>query len=33
MNGLWMHRIHTSLPEINTVAVKPVRTLIGFLTE
>ena len=33
MNGLWMHRIHISLPEINTVAVKPGRTSIGFLTE
>jgi hypothetical protein len=33
MNGLWMHRIHVSLPEINTVAVKPGRRSIGFLTE
>jgi AraC-like DNA-binding protein len=33
MNGLWMHRIHISLPEINTVAVKSGRRLIGFLTE
>jgi AraC-like DNA-binding protein len=33
MNGIWMHRIHISLPEINTVAVKPGRTSIGFLTE
>ena len=33
MNGLWMHRIHISLPEINTVAVKPGRRSIGFLTE
>src|ERR1700760_2809266 len=28
-----MPRIHISLPEINTVAVKPGRTSIGFLTE
>jgi AraC-like DNA-binding protein len=33
MNGIWMHRIHISLPEINTVAVKPGRRSIGFLTE
>jgi AraC-like DNA-binding protein len=33
MNRIWMHRIHTSLPEINTVAVKPGRRSIGFLTE
>jgi len=33
MNGLWMHRIHISLPEINTVAVKRSRRSIGFLTE
>src|ERR1700746_1242325 len=33
MNGLWMHRIHISLPEINTVAVKRGRRSIGFLTE
>ncbi|UVO28328.1 AraC family transcriptional regulator [Bradyrhizobium arachidis] len=33
MNGLWMHRIHISLPEINTVAVKPGRRSFGFLTE
>jgi AraC-like DNA-binding protein len=33
MNGLWMHRIHISLPEINTFAVKPGRRSIGFLTE
>ena len=28
-----MHRIHTSLPEIITVAVKPGRRSIGFLTK
>jgi AraC-like DNA-binding protein len=28
-----MHRIHISLPEINTVTVKPGRRSIGFLTE
>jgi hypothetical protein len=33
MNGLWMHRIHISLPEINTVAIKPGRRSIGFVTE
>jgi hypothetical protein len=33
MNGLWMHRIHISLPEINTVAVKPGCRRIRFLTE
>jgi AraC-like DNA-binding protein len=33
MNRIWMHRIHISLPEINTVAVKPGRRRIGFLTE
>jgi len=33
MNGIWMHRIHVSLPEINTVAVKPGRRSIGFLTK
>jgi AraC-like DNA-binding protein len=33
MNDIWVHRIHISLPEINTVAVKPGRTSIGFLTE
>ncbi|WP_084801879.1 helix-turn-helix domain-containing protein [Bradyrhizobium sp. Ec3.3] len=33
MNAIWIHRIHISLPEINTVAVKPGRTSIGFLTE
>ena len=32
-NRLWMHRIHISLPEINTIAVKPGRRSIGFLTE
>jgi AraC-like DNA-binding protein len=33
MNRIWMHRIHISLPEINTVAVKRGRRSIGFLTE
>ena len=33
INGIWLHRIHISLPEIDTVAVKPGRRLIGFLTE
>jgi AraC-like DNA-binding protein len=33
MNRIWMHRIHISLPEINTVAVKPGRKSIGFLTQ
>ena len=33
MNKLWLHRIHISLPEINTVAVKSGRRSIGFLTE
>jgi AraC-like DNA-binding protein len=33
MNGIWIHRIHVSLPEINTVAAKPGRRSIGFLTE
>lgn len=33
MNGLLMHRIYISLPEINTVAVKPGRRSFGFLTD
>lgn len=33
MNRIWMHRIHISMPEINTVAVHPGRRSIGFLTE
>jgi AraC-like DNA-binding protein len=33
LNQVWMHRIHISLPEINTVAVKPGRKSFGFLTE
>lgn len=33
INGIWLHRIHIALPEIDTVAVKPGRRLIGFLTE
>ena len=32
MNELVMNRVHISLPEINTVAVKPGRRSIGFLT-
>ncbi len=33
MNRLWMHRIRVSLPQVNTVAVKPGRRAIGFLIE
>ncbi|TYL75148.1 hypothetical protein [Bradyrhizobium cytisi] len=33
MNRVWMHRIQISLPEINTVAVRPGHRSIGFLTE
>jgi AraC-like DNA-binding protein len=33
MNRIWMHRIHISLPEINTVAAKPGSRSVGFLTE
>jgi len=33
MSRVWMHRIRISLPEVNTVAVKPGRRSIGFLTE
>ena len=33
MNRVWMHRIRIALPEVNTVAVKPGRRSIGFLTE
>ena len=33
IGGIWLHRIHISLPEINTVAVKPGRISIGFLAE
>jgi AraC-like DNA-binding protein len=33
MNGLWMHRIHVLLPQINTVAINPGRRSIGFLTD
>jgi len=33
MNRLWMQRFHVSLPEVNTVAVKPGRRSIGFLAE
>jgi AraC-like DNA-binding protein len=33
MNTLWMHRIRVSLPQVNTVAVKPGRRAIGFLIE
>jgi AraC-like DNA-binding protein len=33
LNRLWMQRFHVSLPQVNTVAVKPGRISIGFLTE
>jgi AraC-like DNA-binding protein len=33
MNSLWMHRIRVSLPQVNTVTVKPGRRAIGFLIE
>jgi AraC-like DNA-binding protein len=33
MSSLWMHRIGVSLPQVNTVAVKPGRRAIGFLIE
>jgi AraC-like DNA-binding protein len=33
MSRLWMQRFHVSLPLVNTVAVKPGRRSIGFLTE
>jgi AraC-like DNA-binding protein len=33
MNKLWMQRFHISLPQVNTVAIKPGRRSIGFLTE
>ena len=33
MNRLCMHRIRVSLPEVNTVAIKPGRRSIGFLAE
>src|SRR5258708_8558131 len=33
MNRLWMHRIRVTLPQVNTVAVKPGRRAIGFLIE
>ena len=33
MSSLWMHRIGVSLPQLNTVAVKPGRRAIGFLIE
>src|SRR6185437_15453044 len=33
IGGIWLHRIHISLPEINTVAVGRDRVSIGFLTE
>jgi AraC-like DNA-binding protein len=33
MNGILAHRIQVSLPEVNTVAVKPGRRSIGFLTD
>jgi AraC-like DNA-binding protein len=33
MNRLWMNRFRVSLPQVNTVAVKPGRRSISFLTE
>ncbi|MET4493776.1 AraC-like DNA-binding protein [Bradyrhizobium sp. LA7.1] len=33
MTRIWTHRIHISLPQINTVAAKPGRKSVGFLTE
>ena len=33
VGGMWLHRIEICVPEINTVAVKAGRILIGFLTE
>lgn len=33
IGGIWLHRIQISLPEINTIAVKPGRRSFGFLTE
>jgi AraC-like DNA-binding protein len=33
MNRLWMQRFQVSLPQVNTVASKPDRRSIGFLTE
>ncbi|MBR0830725.1 AraC family transcriptional regulator [Bradyrhizobium manausense] len=33
MNRLLIHRFHVSLPQVSTVAVRPGRTSIGFLTE
>jgi AraC-like DNA-binding protein len=33
MDRLWMQRFRVSLPQVNTVAVKPGRRSIGFLTE
>jgi AraC-like DNA-binding protein len=33
MNKLWMQRFRVSLPEVNTVAVKPGRRSIGFLAD
>ena len=33
MNGLWMHRIQASLPQISTIKIKSGRRSIGFLTE
>src|ERR1700745_3003359 len=33
MNSVWMPRIRVSLPQVNTVTVKPGRRAIGFLIE
>lgn len=32
LNRLWMQRFHQKLPQVNTVAIKPGRRVIGFLT-
>lgn len=32
LNRLWMQRFHQRLPQVNTVAIKPGRRVIGFLT-
>lgn len=33
LNRLWMQRFHQRLPQVNTVAIKPGRRVIGFLTK
>ena len=32
LNRLWMQRFHQKLPQVNAVAIKPGRSVIGFLT-